>query len=206
MVLSNARSRWHSSKDLLAVFNGEAKKAAICSWRSIASCISASTRKVLLYDLNRIMIYGFFAGLSGFTHPHGLEEKGVVYSLPQIALTSSGVLFLAEHSCTPVTSLETITDKSKIDHITEGLALLQASWIIIQCIAHLVSQLPATLLEILTTGHVIPALIVCLPWWNKSLSVEILGSVTSKIRQVAAPSVECAIFLSQKNEHLPARI
>ena len=121
------------------------------------------------------------------THPTSPEEDEFIIGSPRITVTSSGMLFLAQHGCLPDVTRETINDKSKADHITKGLALLQASWIIVQCIARLASHLPITLLEILTLGHVFCAFIVYSFWWNKPLDVWVPLAISNlQIRQMAA--------------------
>ena len=142
------------------------------------------------------MTHSFFAEMGGFaidTHPNNLEEKEFIHSSPRITLTSDGVLFLAKHACLPDIPLEVINDKSKADTIAKGLALLQASWMVIQCIARLVSRLPTILLEVLTLGHVFSALIMYLLWWDKPLDIgDPLIISHPHIRQIAAFLIEDA--------------
>ena len=89
----------------------------------------------------------------------------------KVTLTAQGVLIIAKLGYLPDISKESIQDKSKADKLAKSLALLQASWLVGQCIERLACQLPLTLLEINTLAHVLCALFMYCLWWNKPLDV-----------------------------------
>jgi hypothetical protein len=60
----------------------------------------------------------------------------------------------------PPISKNFILDKSKADHFAKVLVLIQASWLIIQCIARTMQNLPLSLLELNTVAKVGCALIM----------------------------------------------
>lgn len=57
--------------------------------------------------------------------------------------------------------------KSKVDTMSKFLICLQGGWFIVQAISRLATNLPVTLLEVNTIGHVTCALAIDLLWWNK---------------------------------------
>ncbi|KAI5780144.1 hypothetical protein DFH27DRAFT_468073, partial [Peziza echinospora] len=86
-------------------------------------------------------------------------------------LTPCGAIHLARFGKLPLVPPEEIEDKSKADPITKALACLQASWMIIQCIARKSNGLPITLLELHTIMHVVCALLMYLLWLKKPQNI-----------------------------------
>jgi hypothetical protein len=140
------------------------------------------------------MTHGFFARMGGFvidTRPTRPEEGEFLHGSPRITVMAAGVLFLARHGCLPDISKEMIADKSKADPIAKSLVCIQAGWLIVQCIARLVSSLPITLLEVATLAHCMSALAMYLLWWHKPLDInEPVVLSHPHIRQMAAFLVE----------------
>lgn len=64
-----------------------------------------------------------------------------------------------------------VDDKSKSDGLAKTLVLIQASWLLVQCIGRFASRLPSTLLEIHTSIHVLCALGTYCLWWYKPQNV-----------------------------------
>ncbi|KAM0219864.1 hypothetical protein ACHAQD_006202 [Fusarium lateritium] len=62
-----------------------------------------------------------------------------------------------------------IDDKSKADTLQKALVLIQVAWMVIQCIARRISDLPLTLLEIHTMVHVVCAMILYACWFQVRL-------------------------------------
>jgi len=71
----------------------------------------------------------------------------------------------------PDISLETINDKSKADGLAKTLALVQASWLILDSISRWAQSLVVTPLELNAFAHAICALLVYCLWWHKPLDV-----------------------------------
>ena len=117
------------------------------------------------------MSHGFYAGMGGFVFD--VEESliarspGMVPGTCRLTLTARGVLLLYQCGLLPQISKSEILDESKADGLAKALACLQAGWMVIQVVARLRSDLPITLLEINTIGHVFCALMVYVLWWNK---------------------------------------
>ena len=54
---------------------------------------------------------------------------------PRLSVTAQGVVILAEHCYLPDISKGFINDKNKADLVAKTLAIIQASWLLIECIA-----------------------------------------------------------------------
>ncbi|KAF7369977.1 hypothetical protein MSAN_00627600 [Mycena sanguinolenta] len=65
-----------------------------------------------------------------------------------------------------------ITDKSKGDALTKGVALLQGLWFILQTLARAFQCLAITQLEVATLAFAIVNIFIWLLWWNKPLDVQ----------------------------------
>jgi hypothetical protein len=89
----------------------------------------------------------------------------------RVALTSHGVSLLSKHGHLPSISEGFIIDKSRADSMAKFLFCIQAIWCILQYIGRLATNLPVTLLEINTLGHVLCTLAMYLLWWHKPLDV-----------------------------------
>ncbi|KAL8660892.1 MAG: hypothetical protein Q9202_006124 [Teloschistes flavicans] len=90
---------------------------------------------------------------------------------PRLSITANGIAILAECGHLPDISRGEIVDKSKADNVAKSLAILQASWLLLQCIARTADGLPLTLLELNTLAHTICALAMYILWWNKPYDV-----------------------------------
>ncbi|KAF7369953.1 hypothetical protein MSAN_00625100 [Mycena sanguinolenta] len=67
---------------------------------------------------------------------------------------------------------EDITDKSKGDTLSKGVALLQGLWFILQILARAHQRLAITQLEVATLAFAIVNIFIWLLWWNKPLDVQ----------------------------------
>ncbi|KAJ7700382.1 hypothetical protein B0H17DRAFT_890771, partial [Mycena rosella] len=67
--------------------------------------------------------------------------------------------------------LTNIIDKSKGDVFSKGVALAQALWFVIQCLARIHQHLPVTELEVATLAFAVVNVFVWLLWWAKPLHV-----------------------------------
>ncbi|UPK92651.1 hypothetical protein LCI18_003586 [Fusarium solani-melongenae] len=67
---------------------------------------------------------------------------------------------------------KTIDDKSKADIFQKILVVIQVLWMVTQCIARSVYDLPLTLLEIHTMVHVACAVFLYICWFRKPLNVQ----------------------------------
>ncbi|KAI5797328.1 hypothetical protein DFH27DRAFT_483737 [Peziza echinospora] len=112
------------------------------------------------------------------------SRSGAAYGYYQI--TPAGAICLAHLGRFPVVDIDDINDKSKADSLSKTLVCMQASWMIIQCIARKVSGLPITLLEINTVMHVVCALIMYILWLKKPQNVRSPTLITRRSNEVAA--------------------
>jgi hypothetical protein len=72
----------------------------------------------------------------------------------------------------PIIAREDIRDKSKGDAVTKGLALIQTTWFLLQCVARRVQHLSITELELVTAAFALLNVITYALWWDKPLDVK----------------------------------
>ncbi|KAK0243508.1 hypothetical protein EDD85DRAFT_900879 [Armillaria nabsnona] len=68
---------------------------------------------------------------------------------------------------------EEIDDRSKGDGLSKGLAIIQATWFLMQCAARLKRSLPITILEAVAVGYAVFTVINYAAWWHKPLGISI---------------------------------
>lgn len=99
-------------------------------------------------------------------------EGPYINRLTRASITTQSVPLLAELGLLPDLSAAFIQEKSKADNVAKTLAILQAGWLVFQCIARAAIHLPLTLLEINTLAHVVCTFIIYFLWWSKPLDIE----------------------------------
>ncbi|ESZ89496.1 hypothetical protein SBOR_10119 [Sclerotinia borealis F-4128] len=120
------------------------------------------------------IVHGFYAGMGGFVFDFENSEDNTPPFIPnyqRLTLSARGVSLLAECGYLPDISKREIVDKSKADTMAKLLVILQAGWMLVQVIGRLVSDLPVTLLEVNTLGHVLCTFIIYMLWWHKPRSI-----------------------------------
>ena len=95
------------------------------------------------------------------------EQPHFVQNVNRLTFTPKGIALLAKCGYLPLISRDDILDKSKIDGIGKCLACLQALWMTTQVCTRLIAGLPVTLLEVMTLGHVLCAIVLYMLWWHK---------------------------------------
>ena len=88
-----------------------------------------------------------------------------------LSITAEGARLLSFLNRLPGIEDSQVRDKSKADGLAKFLVVVQAGWMVIQCIARVQQDLPVTLLEINTIGHVVCAFALYMLWWNKPLDI-----------------------------------
>lgn len=119
------------------------------------------------------MLEGFFVVMGGFTIRELTDKeegKDVYYST---TLTPYGFKqYVGQGRINPhVFERRHIDDKGKGNSVAKALACLQASSLIVECIARMVSKLPLTLLEIHIVIQVLCTIVTYYLWWHKPLDV-----------------------------------
>ncbi|KAF2128117.1 hypothetical protein P153DRAFT_48351 [Dothidotthia symphoricarpi CBS 119687] len=110
----------------------------------------------------------YFAVMGGVV----VQAGDCIEDSPQLSVTAEGVRLLSFLGRLPHIRESQIRDKSKADGLAKFLVVLQAGWMIIQTISRVQQDLPVTLLEINTCGHIICAFALYLLWWRKPLDVK----------------------------------
>ena len=118
------------------------------------------------------MVHSFYAGMGGFEiQADNPDQPKYIPGSPKLSVTAHGIAILAEHGHLPDIPESFIKDKSKADNIAKFLATVQAGWLLVQCIGRVVTRLPLTFLEIITSAHVICTLIMYLLWMKKPYDI-----------------------------------
>ena len=118
------------------------------------------------------MTHSFFAGMGGSVFDtDDPNDPPYIPGSPRLILTTQGVYKLAEHGHLPDVPEALIDDKSKADSVAKVLAVLQASWLLVQCIARWSAHLPLALLELNTLAHVVCALLMYILWVSKPYNI-----------------------------------
>ncbi|KAF2627558.1 hypothetical protein BU25DRAFT_50081 [Macroventuria anomochaeta] len=110
----------------------------------------------------------YFAVMGGIV----IETGDYIAAPSPLSITAEGARLLSFLNKLPQIKESEVRDKSKADGLAKILVVLQAGWMIIQCIARVAQDLPVTLLEINTIGHVICAFALYILWWSKPLGIK----------------------------------
>lgn len=114
--------------------------------------------------------HGFFISMGGFMQSQGhnvrpIASHDIGHSISALKINSIDI--------------KEIEDHSKGDEISKGLALLQTSWFILQCIARGRQHLPLTELEIVTLAFAALNVVIRIIWWEKPLDVRYPVTITT---------------------------
>ncbi|KAF2493819.1 hypothetical protein BU16DRAFT_464302, partial [Lophium mytilinum] len=111
---------------------------------------------------------GFYCGMGGFAiiPPEGLPKQFPVNTQQLCWLIENG------HVKPPTITLKEIRDKSKMDSLLKGFALVQTLWFAAQYIARNVQRLDTSTLEVMTISYIVSTLPFGLLWWRKPYDVD----------------------------------
>ena len=112
------------------------------------------------------MSHTFFMNMGGFTLH---DEQGIPLRILEPEelenLSASGRI-----EWPSITKAE-IQDRSKGDHLSKGIVLIQTSWFIIQCVVRGAYRLEVTELEVTTLAFAVLTGIMYYLWWHKPIDV-----------------------------------
>lgn len=109
------------------------------------------------------MAHAFYVIMGGY---NACNKSGPLYPMtPEevISLVEAGKL-------TPPTDDE-LSNQSKGDFLSKGIAMLQTLWFVVQCITRLIEHLPLTNLEVMTLAYTFMTMAMYVAWWNKPLNI-----------------------------------
>ena len=104
--------------------------------------------------------------MGGFMLVDGDERKGVLTHDKFRGLLHNGEIAF------PSITEEEIEDRSKADSLAKGIAVLQTTWFIAQCISRAAQGLITTEIELITLAFATLNGILYFLWWNKPLDVK----------------------------------
>ncbi|KAF7970713.1 hypothetical protein HWV62_23196 [Athelia sp. TMB] len=120
-------------------------------------------RRVGQLDQAWTVAHAFFIIAGGY---HGCNENG-----PQYPLDPEDVVSLVRDGKLVPPTTEALSDRSKGDVLSKGIAILQTVWFVVQCIARLAEHLPITNLEVMTLAYTVMTVAMYIAWWDKPLNV-----------------------------------
>lgn len=109
------------------------------------------------------MVQGFFISMGGFVTAKGR----ILHPVTPHALRGRPDILYGIYGIPS----DEISDRSKGDEITRGMALIQTTWFIVQCIARIHQSLPLTELEVITLAFSFLNIVIRVIWWHKPLDV-----------------------------------
>ncbi|KAJ7130462.1 hypothetical protein C8R44DRAFT_613877, partial [Mycena epipterygia] len=113
-------------------------------------------------ELPITLTHGFFISMGGFVSGNGHP----IVTIKQLADNSE--YMSAIHNV----KAKDISDKSKGDAFSKGIALLQGLWFVTQCLARVHQNLPVTQLEVATLAFSVVNIFIWALWWAKPLDVK----------------------------------
>ncbi|KIW24687.1 uncharacterized protein PV07_10388 [Cladophialophora immunda] len=153
------KSRWA----VLAVFAPELITLfAGCQWSSAQSTIASMQA---LGATQWTLIHGFYADGGAFL----LHSP----DMPPFPINTRAIHYLVERKYLelPTLTRDDIMDRSKTNKFSMGMAIVQTSWMIAQCITRLVQSRHVIPLELVTVAFAICTIASFLFWMNKPLDV-----------------------------------
>lgn len=119
-----------------------------------------------LGDMDWSVVHAFHANAGGFI----LHTP----DCPAFPINAKSIHYLRSTGWMKAVTItrEDIWDRSKADLFAKGFAMLQASWLVIQCTARLAQRLSITPIELFTLAFVLPTVATGFFWANKPQNVE----------------------------------
>lgn len=108
------------------------------------------------------LVHGFFVSMGGYVTARGHILHPVTPHAIGKSVSPIHILDISD---------EEILDRSKGDTFSKGIAVLQTTWFITQCIARRIQHLPLTELEVITLAFAFLNIVIHIIWWNKPLDV-----------------------------------
>lgn len=109
------------------------------------------------------MAHAFFIIMGGY---HFYSENG-----PGHPLSPENVVELVSRGHLAPPTSDEITNQSKGDALSKGVAIVQTLWFVLQCIARRIENLPVTSLEVMTLAYTVITVAMYLVWWSKPLNI-----------------------------------
>ena len=138
------------------------------------------------------MTHSFFLEMGGFRYRGKIrnwtrsDEEPLGYDDLKRLVRSNRIRF-------PSLTQADIEDKSKADGMAKGIAILQATWFLTQCIARAAQKLPLTEVEVVTLALASLSIMMYVLWWEKPMDVRRAFYVTDQGVEVGVyplPSTE----------------
>ncbi|KZP20616.1 hypothetical protein FIBSPDRAFT_954324 [Athelia psychrophila] len=123
----------------------------------------ASERRVAKGNECWELSHGFLIVMGGFLFYNTNE--------PLYPLSPKAVVQLVRRGHLVPPTADEISDKSKGDALSKGVAMAQTLWFVVQCITRRAEHLPVTSLEVMTLAYTVMTVAMYIVWWAKPLNV-----------------------------------
>ncbi|KAK0499384.1 hypothetical protein EDD18DRAFT_850636 [Armillaria luteobubalina] len=108
------------------------------------------------------MSHGFLVSMGGFVY-----SDGCPITLDNLQHDTRLVVWLGQ------IKKKEISDRSKGDGLSKGVAIGQSTWFLLQCVARVTQHLPLTILEIVAVGYAFFTIVNYAVWWHKPLEISV---------------------------------
>lgn len=144
---------------------------SIMQWNAANLSVRETTD---LGDKDWSVVHAFYASAGGFI----IQNT----DCPAFPINATSIHYLRSTGWVKEVTItrEDIWDRSKADLFTKGFAMLQTSWLLIQCTARLVQQLSITPIELFTLAFLVPTVATGFLWASKPQNVQELTVITTE--------------------------
>lgn len=119
---------------------------------------------LLTFNTGWTWAHGFFIIMGGFLF---YNTEG-----PRYPLSPAVVVELVRRGHLVPPTADEISNQSKGDAVSKGVAVAQTLWFVVQCIARRAEHLPVTNLEVMTLAYTVITVAMYAAWWEKPLNVD----------------------------------
>ena len=148
--------QWLGARELENLYKGEVQYIKESAYVN---------NQILTLERGWTKTHGHFIQMGGFMLFDGNVAKGVLSPQKLSEFLKLGVIEF------PTITLKEIEDRSKVDGFSKTIALGQALWFIVQCLAKRAEHLDLTPVEQLTLSFAVFNGVMFLLWWHKPLDV-----------------------------------
>lgn len=111
-------------------------------------------------------------------------------------LSPSDVLELVARGHLVPPTEDEISDKSKRDAFSKGVAIAQTLWFVTQCVERGLGQLEITILEVMTLAYTFMTVAMYIAWWHKPLNINC--AIRVPVEDIPAPETSGKISISER--------
>ncbi|GKU20688.1 unnamed protein product [Fusarium langsethiae] len=155
----------------------------------------------------RFDVHDIFS-LTDLDKAHCNHFEKTVLGRRSVRSAPASIIWLAERGHWIKIRKQDIDDKSKADTVQKALVLIQVLWMVTQCIARRIINLPLSLLEIHTIVHVVCAVLLYICWLEEAIIIpteRFRGDLAIMLQRHFYSNIpyKMALFPPKENEEQP---